>query len=125
MIQKAIIILDPAIPGRKISMDQQNPKKLYIGNLPYSVTEDQLRDLFSQFGEIVDLKLITDKMSGRSRGIAFVEYTSDEDANKAIEATNNTELDGRAIVVNVARPPKPRTEGGFGGGNRGGGGYGR
>ena len=106
-------------------MDQQNPKKLYIGNLPYSVTEDQLRDLFSQFGEIVDLKLITDKMSGRSRGIAFVEYTSDEDANKAIEATNNTELDGRAIVVNVARPPKPRTEGGFGGGNRGGGGYGR
>jgi RNA recognition motif-containing protein len=125
LIQKAIIILDPAIPGRKISMDQQNPKKLYIGNLPYSVTEDQLRDLFSQFGEIVDLKLITDKMSGRSRGIAFVEYTSDEDANKAIEATNNTELDGRAIVVNVARPPKPRTEGGFGGGNRGGGGYGR
>ncbi len=108
-------------------MDAQNPKKLYVGNLPYSVSEDQLRDLFSQFGEIVDLKLITDRMSGRSRGIAFVEYASEEDAGKAIEATNNTELDGRSIVVNVARPPKPRTQGGFGGGDRGGnrGGYSR
>ena len=110
-------------------MDAQNPKKLYIGNLPYTVTEDQLRDLFSQFGEITDLKLITDRMSGRSRGIAFVEFASEEDAAKAIEATNNTEMDGRTIIVNVARPPKPRTDGGFGGGdrggNRGGGGYGR
>ena len=104
-------------------MDTQNPKKLYIGNLPYTVTEEHLRDLFSQFGEIVDLKLITDKMSGRSRGIAFVEYTFEEDATKAIEATNGTDLEGRAIVVNVARPPKPRDQGGFGGdrgGNRGG-----
>lgn len=101
-------------------MDGQNPKKLYIGNLPYSATEDQLREMFSQFGEIVDLKLITDKMSGRSRGIAFVEFSKEEDANKAIESTNSTELDGRSIVVNVARPPKPRNDRGFGGGNRGG-----
>jgi RNA recognition motif-containing protein len=106
-------------------MDQSNPKKLFIGNLPYTTTEDSLREMFSQFGEIVELKLITDRMSGRSRGIAFVEYSSDEDANKAIEATNNTEIDGRSIIVNVARPPKPRTQGGFGGGNRGGGGYSR
>jgi len=108
-------------------MDNPNPKKLFIGNLPYSTTEDQLRDLFSQFGEITDLKLITDRMSGRSRGIAFVEYTIEEDAGKAIEATNNTEVDGRTIIVNVARPSKPRTQGGFGGGRGGGyrGGYNR
>jgi len=119
------LLVDPGIPDRKISMDQPNPKKLFIGSLPYSTTEDQLRDLFSQFGEITDLKLITDRMSGRSRGIAFVEFASEVDAAKAIEATNNTQMDDRTIIVNVARPPKPRTDSGFGGGNRGGGSYSR
>lgn len=104
---------------------QVNPNKLFVGNLPYSVTEDQLREIFAEYGEIVDLKLIIDRMSGRSKGIAFVEYASKEMADAAIEAVNGMEVDGRALIVNVARPfqPRERSEGGgggFGGGNRGG-----
>lgn len=108
---------------------QVNPNKLFVGNLPYSVTEDQLRDLFSQHGEIVDLKLIIDRMSGRSKGIAFVEYAEKAMADAAIEAMHGSELDGRALIVNVARPFQPRERtgggngyggGGFGGGSRGG-----
>lgn len=104
---------------------QVNPNKLFVGNLPYSVTEDQLRDIFSEHGEIVDLKLIIDRMSGRSKGIAFVEYASKEMADAAIEAVNGMELEGRALIVNVARPFQPRERtggdrGGFGGGDRGG-----
>jgi cold-inducible RNA-binding protein len=103
-----------------------NPRKLFVGNLPYSVSEDELRELFAQYGSIVDLKLIIDKMSGRSKGIAFVEYATEEEAQAAMEATNGMELDGRAMIVNVARPFVPRDQngggdrGGFRGGFRGG-----
>jgi cold-inducible RNA-binding protein len=100
---------------------QANPRKLFVGNLPYSATEDQLNDLFAPHGEIVEIKLIIDRMSGRSKGIAFVEYVNEADAQKAIDAVNGTELEGRALIVNVARPFQPRERtGGFGGGNRGG-----
>ncbi|HEX7017895.1 MAG TPA: RNA-binding protein [Patescibacteria group bacterium] len=110
---------------------QTNPKKLFVGNLPWSVGEDQLRDLFAEFGDLVDVKLVIDRMSGRSRGIGFVEYATEEEAQAAIDAMNGKEVDGRALNVNVARPPRPREDrGGFrshGGGynNRGGdrGGY--
>ena len=109
------------------SSQQANPKKLFIGNLSYNVTEDELRNSFSQFGEITDLKVITDRMSGRSKGIAFITYATEEAAQAAIEGMHNQEIDGRAIIVNVARPQVPRENrgGGFGGGSRGGFGGGR
>lgn len=87
---------------------QANPKKLFVGNLPYSTTEQELVDLFSQYGELVSVAVITDRMTGRAKGIAFVEFASEEAAAQAIEATNNMDLNGRNIMVNVARPMQPR-----------------
>lgn len=110
------------------SSQQANPKKLFVGNIAYNVTEDDLRGVFSQYGEITELKLITDKMSGRSKGIAFVTYATEEEAQAAISAVHNQEIGGRAVIVNVARPQVPRDNrggGGFGGGSRGGFGGGR
>ena len=102
-----------------------NNKKLFVGNLPFSATEDELRQMFGQYGEIVDLKLIIDRMTGRSKGFAFVEFADEATAQAAIEAMNGKDNNGRAMVVNVARPPAPREDRGprrdFGGGNRGGG----
>ena len=104
---------------------QVNPKKLFVGNLPFNTTQDELVEVFAQHGEIVEAKLVTDRMSGRSKGIAFIEFSTEEDAAKAMEALNNTELGGRTIFVSVARPFVPleyRPQGGgFGGGRRGGG----
>lgn len=108
-----------------------NNKKLFVGNLPFSTSEEDLRQMFGVYGEIVDLKLILDRMSGRSKGFAFVEFATEDDAQRAIEGTNGKDMGGRALVVNVARPPAPRENrgprggfgggrGGFGGGNRGG-----
>ncbi len=97
-------------------------KKLYVGSLPYSTTDDSLKQAFSAAGTVTSASVIMDKMSGRSKGFGFVEMSSDEEANKAIEMFNGKDFEGRAIVVNEARPlaPRPpRTGGGFGGGNRG------
>lgn len=119
--------MDNQIPNQTQQGQQQaDPKKLFVGNLPFSTTEAELQDLFAQYGNIVSVKLITDRMTGRSKGIAFVEYSTEEEATAAIEALNNFELNGRAIVVNIARPQEPRERrsfgggGGFGGGSRGG-----
>lgn len=87
---------------------QEDRTKLFVGNLPYSTTQDELSELFSEFGEIVEVKLITDRMTGRSRGIAFVKFASDDQAAAAIEALHGKEMDGREIIVNVARPQAPR-----------------
>lgn len=97
-------------------------KKLYIGSLSYSVTDDQLKEFFAQAGTVESAQVIMDRMSGRSRGFGFVEMASDEEAQKAVEMLNGQELGGRAIVVNEARPmsDRPRRTGGFGGGGRGG-----
>ena len=103
---------------------QANPKKLFIGNLPYTTTQDQLTEMFSPHGEIVELNLISDRFSGRSKGIAFVEYTTEEAAQAAIEALHESEIDGRKIIVNVARPKQPRENRSFDGDRRGGGGFG-
>ena len=104
-------------------------KKLYVGSLPYKTTDSELSELFSQAGTVTSASVISDKFSGRSKGFGFVEMASDEEAAKAIEMLNGHEMDGRAIVVNEARPMEPRAPrrdfGGGGGGNRGGGGYGR
>lgn len=94
--------------------------KLYVGNLSYNVTEDQLRELFSQAGQIKDVALITDRQTGRSKGFGFVEFATQAEAEKAIEMFNNHELDGRPLTVNVARPREERGGGYRGGGERGG-----
>ena len=86
-------------------MDQANPRKLYVGNLPWSVDTAKLREILAEFGEITDATVISDKYSGRSKGFGFVEYGSEESAQKAIKAMNEKEVDGRNIVVNVAKPP--------------------
>ena len=98
-------------------------KKLYVGNLSYSMTEQDLRDLFSQAGEIQDVMLIVDRDTRRSKGFGFVEFVTEADANKAIEMFHDQEYQGRRLTVNIARPREERGGGG-GGGYRGGGGGG-
>lgn len=105
-------------------------KKLYVGSLPYSTTDEELKKLFSEVGTVESATVISDKFSGRSKGFGFVEMSSDEEAQKAIEKLNGHQLGERTIVVNEARPmtdrPPRRSGGGFRGGRGGGygGGYG-
>lgn len=87
--------------------------KLYVGNLDYSVTGDQLTELFSQAGKVVSATVISDRYSGRSKGFGFVEMSSEEEAKKAIETLNGKDLQGRNLIVNEARPQEPRETGGF------------
>lgn len=94
-------------------------KKLFVGNLPFSTTEQSLSDLFSQAGKVESAKIILDRASGRSKGFGFVEMASDDEANKAISEFNGKEMEGRALTVNEARPQEPRSGGGFGGGGGG------
>jgi RNA recognition motif-containing protein len=99
--------------------------RLYVGNLPYDTDEAQLRTLFSEGGrQVSEVKIITDRDTGRPRGFAFVEMASQADAEAAISALNGRELGGRALTVNEAREQAPRRSGGFGGGGGGGGGRG-
>ncbi len=97
-------------------------KRLYVGNLKYTTTDDQLREMFEAHGTVTSAQVIMDRETGRSKGFGFVEMGSDQDAQKAIEALNGQEIDGRALTVNEARP---KTEGGGGRGYGGGGGGGR
>jgi len=109
--------------------------KLFVGNLSFNTTENDLQDAFAAHGQVVEATLMMDRMTGRSRGFAFVTYSTPEEAQKAIEAMNGAQVDGRALTVNIARPKEerppggggrdrgPRREGG-GGGGYGGGGYG-
>jgi RNA recognition motif-containing protein len=99
--------------------------KLYVGGLPYSVTEQQLSELFAQQGTVSSAKVITDKFTGQSRGFGFVEMSTAEEAKKAISALNGTQMDGRPLTVNEAKPQEKRTGGGGGGFGGGGGGGGR
>ncbi|HEY2525951.1 MAG TPA: RNA-binding protein [Candidatus Binataceae bacterium] len=104
------------------------PSKLYVGNLAYAVSNDDLQQLFSQVGQVQSVAIITDKFSGQSKGFGFVEMSNDEEAAKAIQQFNETELKGRNIKVNEAKPRESSFGGGGnrsgGGGNRGGGGGG-
>jgi len=98
-------------------------KKLYVGGLSYNTTEATLKDTFAAAGTVETAVIIMDKMTGRSKGFGFVEMATEDEAKKAIETINGTELDGRTLTVNEAKPMEPRaprTGGGFGGGNRGG-----
>ena len=103
---------------------------IYCGNLPYNVVEEDLREIFEEYGEVASVKIINDKLTGRSKGFGFVEMDDDNEARKAIEELNNAELSGRNIKVNESRPRSNDNRGGGGGGgrrnfNRGGGGGGR
>ena len=89
--------------------------KLYVGGLPYSVTEQQLNELFAKQGTVSSAKVSTDKFTGQSRGFGFVEMSTTEEAQKAISTLNGTQLDGRSLTVNEAKPQEKRTGGGFGG----------
>ena len=99
--------------------------KIYVGGLPYSTTEQQLSDLFAAHGSVASARIITDKFTGQSRGFGFVEMNSDAEAQAAITALNGTDLGGRTLTVNEARPQEPRSGGGGGRGGYGGsGGFG-
>ena len=107
--------------------------KLFVGNLSFNMTENDLQDAFAAYGTVIEANLMMDRMTGRARGFGFVTMSSPEDAQKAIEGLNGKEIDGRALTVNVARPREERPAGGGGGGGRrsgggggggGGGGYG-
>lgn len=95
-------------------------KKLYVGGLPYSITDQQLEELFTTHGTVESAKVITDKFTDRSRGFGFVEMSSQQEAEAAIAALNGTELEGRTLTVNIAKAREDRPRGGSGG--RGGGG---
>jgi len=108
---------------------------IFVAGLNYKISEDELGDLFAEYGEITSVKLVTERETGRSKGYGFVEMTDEEAGKKAIEALNGVEIDGRAIAVSVARPREeaPRrnnygggggNRGGYGGGGNRGGGYG-
>jgi len=94
--------------------------KLYVGGLPYATTDEQLQQLFSAHGTVESARVITDKFTGRSKGFGFVEMSSGAEAQAAIQALNGTDLEGRNLTVNEARPQEKRA--GFGGERRGGGG---
>jgi RNA recognition motif-containing protein len=105
--------------------------KLYVGNLSYSVTDDTLQQHFAEFGTVTSAKVMMDRDTGRSKGFGFVEMSSSDEAQAAIRRMNGQSVDGRALVVNEARPREERPGGfgggggGYGGGRRGGGGGGR
>ena len=97
--------------------------RLYVGNLPYTITKSRLEEVFSPFGTIVSASVISDKFSGRSKGFGFVEFDNDDAAKEAIAKLDGTDIEGRPLRVNEAKPREensaPRS-GGFGGGSRGG-----
>ncbi len=99
--------------------------KLFVGNLSFNTTENDLRDAFAAHGTVEEANLMMDRDTGRPRGFAFVTLSTPEEAQKAIDALNGKELDGRALTVNIARPREERPAGGGGGGRGGYGGRGR
>lgn len=111
-------------------MNQAMNKKLYVGSLPFSTTEEELHELFSSYGPITSVRIVTEKFTGMSKGFGFVEMENADDAKKAIEGLNGKALNGRTLIVNEARPEQPRAartggrddrggdRGGFRGGDR-------
>lgn len=94
---------------------------IYVGNLPYNIDRDELKETFSAFGSVVTARIVTDRETNRSKGFGFVEMSNDAEARRAIEALNGQELGGRKAVVNEARPREERPQADFGGGERRGG----
>jgi RNA recognition motif-containing protein len=114
-----------------IALKENMGKRLYVGNLPFSATDESLMQMFQQAGQVESARIITDRDTGRNKGFGFVEMSTDQEAADAITKFNGTDFEGRSITVNEARPMPPREGGGGGGrgfgggrdrGNRGGGG---
>ena len=125
MISKPTVGTELAADGGSTKYHMSN-SKLYVGNMSFKTTEDELRTAFGQFGSVTDVYVAMDKMTGRPRGFAFVTMGTAEEAKVAAEKLNGVDLGGRALTVNEARPKEERPGGGFGGGGRGfGGGGGR
>ena len=126
MISKPMVGTELAADGGSTKYHMSN-SKLYVGNLSFKTTEDELRNTFGQFGSVTDVYVAMDKMTGRPRGFAFVTMGTAEEAKVAAEKMNGVDLGGRQLTVNEARPKEERPGGGFGGGGRGfgGGGGGR
>jgi RNA recognition motif-containing protein len=99
-------------------------KRIYVGGLPYSATEEDLENLFSSAGSVKEVSVITDRYTGQAKGFGFVEMVSDADADAAIAALNGTQMGGRTLTVNEAKPRDDRPRSGGGGGSYGGGSYG-
>lgn len=89
---------------------------IYVSNLSYNTTSESLQELFTEYGEVTSANIITDRETGRSRGFGFVEMPNDSDGQKAIDALNNTDFEGKTLTVNIARPRTERSDGGY---NRG------
>jgi cold-inducible RNA-binding protein len=130
-----MMILNPAV-GNSLwkpivypTAEHQMSSKLFVGNLSFNTTENDLQDAFAAFGTVTEANLMMDRATNRPRGFAFVTMSSPEEAQKAIEGLNGKDLDGRALTVNIARPREERPGGGGGrreyGGGGGGGGGGR
>ncbi|BCS97388.1 hypothetical protein DSLASN_30200 [Desulfoluna limicola] len=100
------------------------PMNIYVGNIAYNMSDDELRSVFENFGDVDSARIITDRDTGRSKGFGFVEMPDEDQASAAVEALNGSDMMGRTLTVNEARPKKPRNDygGGGGGGRRGGGG---
>ena len=96
------VIVRPLTKRTKLGMN------IYVGNLPYSTTPDELREVFAAFGEVAAARIVNDRETGRAKGFGFVEMPNDEEARKAIEALNGNDIGGRKAVVNEARPREPR-----------------
>lgn len=105
--------------------EEPNKKKLFVGNLPFSTTQEDLEKIFGEFGELVSVNIITDRMSGRAKGFAFVEYATEEAAQAAVDGMAGKQIGERDAIVNLARPRAPRTDSGFNRDRRGGFGGGR
>jgi RNA recognition motif-containing protein len=97
---------------------------IYVANLHYRLNDEDLHQIFSEFGEVTSAKIIKDHETGRSRGFGFVEMPNQEEASKAMQSLNGSEIEGKQLMVNEARPKQPNNNFRSGGGNRGGGGYG-
>jgi RNA recognition motif-containing protein len=115
MISKPTVGTELAADGGSTKYHMSN-SKLYVGNMSFKTTEDELRTAFGQFGSVTDVYVAMDKMTGRPRGFAFVTMGTAEEAKVAAEKLNGTDLGGRALTVNEARPKEERPGGGFGGG---------
>jgi len=100
-----------------------NESRLFVGNLAYQTMENDLQEYFSQAGVVTSVNLMLDKFTGKSRGFAFIEFSTSEEANKAVEMFHGKDLQGRALTVNIARPREERAPRSGGGGGGGGGGY--
>ncbi len=100
----AYFTLMPALARPVVINILEDSLKIYVGNLPFSTTEDELRETFEAYGDVEEVKIITDRETGRPRGFGFVTMTNDDEAQRAIDGLNSKDLGGRSIVVNEARP---------------------